>query len=403
MKDTRRAFLEKTGTVALFASSVTLINAEEAEASGEKPIISVPMLMGPTTSEISVCWAISNPQANTKGWVEYGYDKDNLDQKKYAAPHGYAQYGRIKNVRLKGLDGKKRLYYRCCLKAENDKHAGWTSEVYHYDSITRPDKKVKFAVMNDTHLNHGVIKKCIERSKAFGSDFISWNGDLFNYVTKEQDLIDQIFMSYPGGMAQETPLVVPRGNHDCRGAAANLFGQAIGRPSSDEFYYHYRVGDVAFIVLDSTEDKEDFRLRPDAAFDQILRDQVIYLESLIRDPLIKQAKKKVVLTHIPLWRTKDWGRPYMRDLWLEGLEKNQVDLIISGHTHVYEFIPKNTPKAKLTDPVRDPHPPSNSIPQLIGGGPSDSRATVILGAYDQGKLMIQMEDMSGKILVKFSV
>ena len=403
---TRRSFLKQSGAAAIFTSTMQLIQAEDSKAPTKPvkvPKVSIPMLMGPTTGEISVCWTIDNPSSKTKGWVEYGYQKDKLDQKCYSADQGYADYGRIKNVRLKGLDAQKTIYYRCCLKSSKDQHAGWTSEVYHYAPITLPEKKVKFAVINDTHLNHEVIKKSIERSKAFGSDFICWNGDIFNQISKEQELIDQIFMSYPGGMAQETPLVVPRGNHDCRGGSAKLFGQAIGRPHSDVFYYHYRVGDVAFIVLDTVEDKEDDRLRSDAAFDQVLKEQVQYLKSLTTNPLIKNAKKKVVLCHIPLWCTKDWGRPYTRDLWLEQLEANGIDLIISGHTHAYEFLPKNTPKAKLTHPTRDPNPPSNSIPQLVGGGPKTDRATVILGEYLQGNLNIRMEDLNGKEIVSFSV
>jgi len=383
-----------------------LIRAENPPKSTEPvtaPKVSLPMLMGPTTGEISICWAIDNPSSKTKGWVEYGYDRDKLDQKCYSAIQGFTDYGRIKNVRLKGLDPQKMIYYRCCLKSAKDTHDGWMSQVYRYNPILLPEKKMKFAVINDTHLNHEVIQKAMARSKAFGSDFICWNGDIFNSITKEQDLIDQIFMGYPAGMAQETPLVVPRGNHDCRGGAAKLFGQAIGRPNSDVFYYHYRVGDVAFIILDTTEDKGDDRLRSDAAFDQVIKEQVHYLKSLTSNPLIQNAKKKVVLCHIPLWTTKDWGRPYTRDLWLEQLQANGIDLIISGHTHAYEFIQKNTPKEKLTHPVRDPNPPSNPIPQLIGGGPKTNRATVILGEWIKEKLHIRMEDLNGKKIVSFSI
>lgn len=404
MKASRRSFLKQTGAGTLFASSLRLIGAAEQPSElTDKPVISLPMLMGPTTGEISICWTINNPKPKTKGWIEYGDSPDKLDHKIFDAWEGYAQYGRIKNVRIKGLEAGKPLYYRCCLKADSDQHEGWASETFHYDPITLPNRNVKFAVMNDTHLNHEVIKKCIDRSKEFGSDFICWNGDIFNNINNEQDLIDQIFMSYPAGMAQTTPLVVPRGNHDCRGGAANLFGQAIGRPSRGEFYYHYRVGDVAFIVLDTTEDKGDSALRSDAAFEQVLRDQTRYLQVLNSDPLIKNAKKIVVLCHIPLWTTLDWGRPSTRDIWLKGLETIGTDLIISGHTHAYEFLPKNTPKAKLAHPRRDPNPPSNSIPQLIGGGPATNKATVILGTYEQEKLKIRVENMTGEILAEFSI
>lgn len=49
------------------------------------------------------------------------------------------------------------------------------------------------------------------------------------------------------------------------------------------------------------------------------------------------------------------------------------------------------------------NPPSNAIPQLIGGGPKTNRATVILGEWIQGKLNIRMEDLNGKEIVGFSV
>lgn len=401
--DSRRSFIKKSGIAALVFSA-TQGESEAEETTGAPMTVSRPVLMGPVDGEISICWAVADdPAPKMKGWVEYGYAEDKLDQKRFSGTGGFADYGRIKNVRLKGLAPGKRVYYRCCLKGDSSSDPGWNSEVFHYDAFPADRKVVKFAVMNDTHRNQELVRHCIGRSEKFDSDFLVWNGDITNDIGKEQDLIDSIFMSAPSGASAATPLHIPRGNHDCRGSAARSYGNSVGRPHQDEFHYLSITGDLAVIVLDTAEDKEDARLRADASFDQILRDQVPFLKFLRANPAFQSTKKRVVFCHIPLWCTKDWGRPLLRDLWLAELEALRVDLIISGHTHGYEYLPKGTPAETLRHPTRDPLAESNTIPQLVGGGPSMGKGTIILGRYEQGKLSIQMETADGKVVARFEV
>lgn len=394
----RRHFFA-TGTAAGLAVLMqprTASGQEVQPAEGDSPTGSVPVLMNPSGTGISVGWVMD--RADTMGWVEYGPSPDKLVLMAPAAALGFSRKGRVKTARLEGLKPGVTCHYRVCARPFGKRdHPGWHGETYSFVPTGPETKDLTFAVINDTHENKPVIEKLIGRIHAAKPHFFCWNGDLFDFG-KEQQAIDNFYRAAPLPYAVSTPMVYSRGNHDCRGGLADRLGDYVGRPSSDGFFHTFRVGPVGFIVLDTCEDKADSRLADGVRFEQEIVRQRRYLETLANDPNLAGAKKRVLLCHIPLWVQGDWAAPWLRDQWLANLQALKVDLIISGHVHRHHFLPKGFPAEKLKHETYDPNPPDVAIPQLIGGGPSESSATLIWGRWDGTRLHVKVENLEGKLL-----
>ncbi|MFI5381901.1 MAG: metallophosphoesterase family protein, partial [Tepidisphaerales bacterium] len=176
---------------------------------------------------------------------------------------------------------------------------------------------------------------------------------------------------------------------------------------SGEYYYAFRHGPLAAIVLDSGEDKPD-NLPVYAglnSFDAYRTLERSFLEKAIADPAFTSAAFRVVFVHIPLfWDTevpKDWPGVWGKDLngkiingwicedgrakWHDLLVKGKVDLVISGHEHQSAYFPPN-----------DKHP----YGQLVGGGPRFAEARSIVGSVTRTEMKIVVKNLDGQAQIE---
>lgn len=146
-----------------------------------------------------------------------------------------------------------------------------------------------------------------------------------------------LFDTYPN-ILSNTTLWPVYGNHDARRwIYFRLFdlpenGEAGGVPSGTEHYYSFDYGDVHFIMLDS----QDSSTRPGS----------VMLNWLQRDLAHNQRKWVIAAFHHPPYTkgSHDSDNIYdsggrmvaMREHVLPILEAGSVDLVLSGHSHVYE-------------------------------------------------------------------
>src|SRR6185503_9374510 len=113
-----------------------------------------------------------------------------------------------------------------------------------------------FAVWNDTHENSETLQSLHRLTAALRPDFLLWNGDQSNDVHFERDMARQFLMPEGLRIAESRPLAYVRGNHDVRGPAAQSLADFTGTPD-DRFYYGFRSGPLAALVMDTGEDKPD--------------------------------------------------------------------------------------------------------------------------------------------------
>ena len=132
-----------------------------------------------------------------------------------------------------------------------------------------------------------------------------------------------------------------RGNHETRGAYARNFSRYFAG-SNGKFYYAFTYGPVRFIVLDCGEDKPDTDVEYSGLidFDSYMLEQKDWRSREIDNPEFKNASYRVVISHIPFTKGGWYGSERLREQLLPLLEQAQIDLMLSGHKHSFEFSDK---------------------------------------------------------------
>lgn len=112
----RRRFLGLLGTsgAALVGTAfleTPEVRADEKPDEPEKPVVDFPpVLQCPTETGVTVVWAVKR---QALGAVQFGLDKDKLDQSAYGEILGLkANDDRFLQVRIDGLEPNKRYFYR---------------------------------------------------------------------------------------------------------------------------------------------------------------------------------------------------------------------------------------------------------------------------------------------------
>lgn len=394
----RREFLQRSSLSAILAGTGGAASALAAEppVTSAFAFASPPVLQNPAPDGMTVVWAVNGLAT---GWVEYG-ETEALGQRSDGGVQGLMLLDdRVLKIRLTGLRPGTKYFYRAhaCPIAFKNAYSIRRGEpiatpVSQFTTIDPAARTTSFSIINDTHEVPETLQRLGALLRANPAESLFWNGDIFNDIRSEQQIAEQVLA--PGGQAfaSAMPLLPVRGNHDVRGAQARLLDRYFDLPSG-LWYYTLRQGPVAFVVLDTGEDKPD-----DAPVYAGLNDfaryrtaQQQWLRQAILRPEFRTAPYRVALMHIPLlWKDyaqTGWFCDDGKAKWHELLVQAKIDLIISGHTHEVGWLPAGgeTPYA-----------------QLVGGGPKPGAATLIQGHADEREMRITMQNLEGKALESHS-
>ena len=415
---TRRLFL---GALGATLAAPALLAQETAIA---PPLVdSPPSLQCPTRNAITVVWVVGQPAA---GFVQYGTEKDNLDQTAYGDVFGQkAFHQRFLQIRIEGLQPNTRYFYRTVTRAfrfnnsysfvQGEPEYG---EVFSFETPGENKASGTFAVINDTHNMPPLLKALGDRLRTLNMDYTVWNGDLVNGYDNDRLAIDTILR--PGGeaFAMEKPILFVPGNHDYRGEWARKLSFCLAtwdysppefqppivqwsRPLIDPSLlelsrgrnFIVRNGPLALIGLDTGEDKPDNRSEWAglALFEPYRERQRDWLERVLMSETVATAPFVVAFCHIPLFDSRpnanggDLPTGYASfqrqagNLWGPLLTKHGVQAIISAHTHQFRY----------DSPTAD-----RPWAQIVGGGNNLERGvTVIHGKADGDKLEIVVDDV----------
>ncbi|MCA9038421.1 MAG: metallophosphoesterase [Planctomycetaceae bacterium] len=358
------------------------------------------VVTGPAADEVCILQPV---QRLATGYLEYAVE-DGDWQRVDADDDGLAPLAEhVLKFRLPPLPPGKVIRHRVVART-----AGWikvrqfyhgefkvgepqTSEEFRFRTLDPTADQTTFAVWNDTHENEETLKALDELTNAFKPDFMLWNGDQSNDVHFENQMAGQFLVPEGLAIADRWPMAYVRGNHDCRGPAARSVANFTGTPG-DRFYYAFRSGPLAAIVLDTGEDKPDDSpyLSGMGAFQKMAREQADWLKQFVKTPWFVEAPHKVLFCHIPLWfdhpripGSTSNVAAYIRSLCIDTLTEAGVKLVISGHTHDFLWMPKKA---------------SQPMAQLIGGAPHPKYATLIQGVATPEHLHLKMMKLDGTIL-----
>lgn len=362
------------------AQSLAKKQPERAESG--YAFLTPPYLQNPTPNSMSVMWI-----TNKKGfsWVEFG-EGGQLDKKATSDHNGLVDaFNTISSVQLSGLKPGTMYSYRVGSRETlpskpNNLQMGPAiySETYSFTTPASEPSRVSFLMINDIHDRPESIPHLMKLAGQNPSDFVFFNGDVFNQQNDEQQIIDHMLLPATKAFASKSPFIMSRGNHETRGPFARDLGNYFTN-RDEKFYSAFEWGPVYFIVLDTGEDKEDSDKEYTglSAFDNYRKVQAQWLESVMQTKAFKKATYRVVLMHIPIYYSGDWhGTMHCRELFGPLFNKYKVDVTLSGHTHRYGF----------HEPVSGDH----DYPIIIGGGPQDGRRTITLIEADDNQLTIKM-------------
>jgi acid phosphatase type 7 len=390
----RRDFLHlSTAAAAGFCiSAEELLGAQPKPQAVPKVLASPPVLQNPAPDAMTVTFAVDTIST---GWVEYG-PTPALGSRADDSRHGLLPLnGRVHQIRIKGLKPGTKYHYRivaCPIDfkgpykisrgkpVESDKHSFTTLDEGRFAATS-------FAVINDTHENGETLKGLAPRVERAVPDLLFWNGDIFNDVRSDDQIVGQVLrFGAEAPYASKTPLCFVSGNHDVRGIHARSLDRFLDVPAGRR-YYTLRRGPVAFLVLDTGEDKPDTHAVY-AGLNDFARyrdEQARWLTEAIKADEFRSAPFRIVILHIPLWG--NGCSEDSRRKWHALLETAKVHAVINGHIHVHSF----TPAGK-----------DHSYSQLIGGGPKPEAATVIEGHADGRELSLVLRDLGGKELGNYA-
>lgn len=393
----RRDFLKASSLTALFAGAAGTSALRAQEAPAPFAFASPPTLQNPTPDGITVVWAVNGLGT---GWVEFG-ETEALGQRSDGSRHGLIPLEeRVLKIRLSGLKPGTKYFYRvhaCPITFKNaysiQRGDAIGTEVHQFSTLNPAARTTSFSIINDTHEVSETLQGLGKLLKMQPTESLVWNGDIFNDIRSEQQITEQVLA--PGGQAfaAEMPLLPVRGNHDVRGVKARVLDRYFDLPSGLS-YYTLRQGPVAFLVLDTGEDKPDEH--PVYAglndFARYRTTQQQWLRQALQRIEFRSAPFRIALLHIPLlWKDYTHAGSFCGDgkaKWHDLLVQAKIQLVVSGHTHETAWFP-----AKSQAPYA----------QLVGGGPKPTAATLIQGHADTRELRLTMQNLAGKELGNYTL
>ncbi|MFO0784536.1 MAG: FN3 domain-containing metallophosphoesterase family protein [Phycisphaerales bacterium] len=390
--------------------AAALQTAAEGPSPAEASILGgPPVLQAPAPDGVTVFQAV---RGIATGWVEFG-TTPALGQRADNMRHGLLQLnGLVQRVRLAGLQPGTTYFYRvgvCPIEFKNAYKIGrgpvQYSPVCSFRTLDDVGTQAGFLVINDTHENMETLRllsaamaqaRARLQSKGVPAPGLTfWNGDIFNDVRSDQQVAANVLTppmadgvpGAPAGYASSWPMCFVSGNHDVRGIHARSLELSVDTPGGVR-YGVIRHGPVAFIVLDTGEDKPDGHpVYAGLGVFSAYRDmQRAWLQGVLSDPRVRTARHRVVVQHIPMWG--GGSSEDAREKWAPLVAQLKPTVMLSGHTHTFAFTPPDA---------------AHAYPQLVGGGPAPEAATLIEGHANGDLLTLTARNMSGAVLGSYEL
>lgn len=298
---------------------------------------------GPWISNVSdntatILWTTRTPG---KAWVEL--EDGTVVWESFA---GRRIFGRSHSVRIDGLKPGQIVRYRVggeILKDDSnprdpifsDSFSGSWHQLKTFDPSA---STCRFTMFNDIHMHVGIYEKMAARIDSSRTDFILLNGDITSAGNYNMDTLVRYNIRPLGHLANGLPIMFSRGNHEGRGNNTPLIKAAFPN-DGPAFYYFFRVGPVAFIVLDQGETHAERAAEYSGSEvnEEYLREQMEWAKTIVGDPAFTEASAHVCFIHAGMFNDPD-ENDYHLQRWMNGnivpfLNENGIDLMLSGDLH----------------------------------------------------------------------
>ncbi len=309
-----------------------------------------PWVQNVTEDSFTVLWVTGDKSLS---WVEVGEDRNtNWYQMEhwtcYETVTGRRVTGTFHSVKVTGLKKATTYCYRIVGKPVADDSNPYAISygavragggVHKIRTLDYSAPECNFSMVNDMHFDDAKYRALMSGMDRKKTDLVVLNGDIVSFSNYQDTLIRHTFGPIRD-ICGDFPVYFVRGNHETRGSEFHLLPQAFPT-NTGEFYYTFRQGPVAFIVLDGGEDKpdDDPEYSDQAEFDQYRQRELEWLRQVVKTPEVADAPVKICLIHIPAftgpdsWYTQNW----IAENFTPALNEAGIDLMLSGHHHKYIY------------------------------------------------------------------
>ena len=212
----------------------------------------------------------------------------------------------------------------------------WTKPAACGRTLSSQADSCRFSMVNDMHFNDARLT-ALMKAMPKDNDFIFLNGDIVSYSTSIDSVLIHTITPL-ASLTRDYPVFMARGNHESRGAEWWKMLQVFPTRTG-EFYYIFRQGPVAFLVLDAGEDKPDKSIEygGTAAYDKYRKQELEWLKEAVRNEEFVFAPHKVCLMHVPTFNDADawWSQQWIAENFTPILNEAGVELMLCGHHHRY--------------------------------------------------------------------
>ena len=336
--------------------SIMLVVAAAVAFAADPPRVKTkcgPWVVGVTETEMTVVWTSTD---RCMGWVEVAPDDGShfyaVERPRYDEDFmGRHVVSDVHHVRITGLEPGKSYRYRIYQQGVDDSGhnpvpSGYVSasnvysrKAYAIRMMDKAKEDCTFTVINDIHGRDSMMLALTKDIREQKPDFVVFNGDMVSFMGSTEDIETGFMTRATETFATDIPLVYVRGNHETRGPGfseyLNLFPSSTNTP-----YFTFRQGPVAFVVLDSGEDKPDSDIEygGTAAYDAYREKMAAWLKEATQSEEFRSAPVKIALLHIPFENTAGWYGPNeLKRLLLPLLNEAGIDVMLSGHNHRYSY------------------------------------------------------------------
>lgn len=300
-------------------------------------------------------------------------------------------FRRLHTIRIDGLEPGTELCYRVCgqdlvddSNARNprfgDIYEGQWQRVRTFDPNA---ETCSFSIFNDIHLELEKYQALAAQVDSATTDFLFLNGDIVSAGNYEADTLVKYELGALGTLPAGLPVFLARGNHEGRGNKPELVADVFPNSDPAPFYYTFRQGPVAFIVLDAGETgtKRSVLYCGDEVYEDYLNEQIRWATEAMKEPAFSNAPVKICLIHVPMidHENKD---DYLLQRWLNVhfvplLGDAGVDLMIGADLHEFMYCAPGTM--------------NNSFPILV-----NDAAHRVDCCYNSGQLTITIFNADGE-------
>lgn len=268
-------------------------------------VIKGPYLIEPGYNKMVIRYEFDSKVENV---LEYGVSKKSTNEIKLIYRESKHD-GYLYSANIEGLESNSTYYYR--LKGD--------SEWFTFKTFKPNQSKLSFVAMGDSRSNPDIFTRIMKGTVGVNPDFIISMGDLVE-IGGDYDQWQEFYFSVVKGYVESTPIVSTLGDHETNGDEGDLFRYFLRTDETvDKQWFSFSYGDAHFISL-------DYRY-PD-------NQQMI--DWFIKDVASANKKWNFVYLHRPSYNfgghRTDWGR----DIWPDLFLKNKIDIVFTGHSHLYE-------------------------------------------------------------------